>query len=210
MKIIDISWPLSENMTGYKDKSTLEIITTRFFNEDGVRESKISCGVHVGTHVDAPSHMLEDGSTIERIELKNLIGEAILVDLTYAELVITKEDLINFNLPPNIILLLKTKNSDLLPTQNFNKDFVYLNDQAAQYCIDMKVKAIGIDYLGIERDQSDHLSHKKLFSNNVAIIEGLRFKNISEGKYFFICLPLKLSNIDAAPARAILLENLPL
>ena len=42
---------------------------------------------------------------------------------------------------------------------------------------------MGIDSLGIERDQTDHATHKGLLSNNIIIIEGLRLAAVSPGEY---------------------------
>ncbi len=66
---------------------------------------------------------------------------------------------------------------------------------------------MGIDYLGIERNQPGHDTHRALLSSGVAIIEGLRLADIAAGKrYYFMCLPLRIVGFEAAPARAILLK----
>ena len=63
---------------------------------------------------------------------------------------------------------------------------------------------MGIDYLGIERNQPHHETHRAFLENNIVILEGLRLQDITPGSYELICLPLALQEIDAAPARAIL------
>ncbi len=69
------------------------------------------------------------------------------------------------------------------------------------------VKAVGTDYLGIERDQPGHETHRALLSHRVAIIEGLRLADVDAGKrYYLLCLPLKIVGFEAAPARAVLLK----
>lgn len=210
MKIIDISWTLEPEMTGYKDKKELEIIETKVFDKDNIRETKFTIGSHAGTHVDAPYHMLKDGQTIDKIKLENLIGPCQVLDLTNlnsinSENKISKNDLLRFNIKPESIILLKTINSDLVYNAKFKPDFIYLDYEAAEYLVDLQVKAVGIDYLGLERDQPGHPTHKILLENNISIIEGLRLKEVEQGAYFFICLPLNLLNLDAAPARAILI-----
>ena len=65
MKIIDISWPVTEKITAYKDHKIVEFIPIKTFDKDLVREHKIILGTHTGTHVDAPAHFLKNGSTIE-------------------------------------------------------------------------------------------------------------------------------------------------
>jgi len=64
---------------------------------------------------------------------------------------------------------------------------------------------VGIDSLGIERDQPGHETHKILLSLEIVILEGLLLKNIREDEYFLIALPINVAGADGAPARAVLL-----
>lgn len=207
MKIYDISWPLSSAATGYKNKKAVTFESTKSFMPDRVRETKITLDSHSGTHVDAPAHMLENGKTIDEISLERLIGMALVLDLTPSVNAITAEDLHVYDQQINegAIILLKTTNSLSLPNDSFDPEFVYLDSSGAAYLAQKKVKAVGIDYLGIERGDPGHATHATLMSHDVVIIEGLRLEGVAAGRYQFVCLPLDLVGIDAAPARAILL-----
>ncbi len=207
MKIIDISWPITENITEYKDRTTIKLTPVKSFLQDGVNETLITLHGHTGTHVDAPLHMLPDGNPIEKIELNKLIGECQVLDLTKVETKITKQDLLKYKIKENQIILLKTKNSYLEPTEQFNYNFVYLGLSGAEYLASKNIKAIGIDYLGIERNQPNHPVHKIFLKTNVPIIEGLRLKRADEQIYEFCCLPMLIPNLDSAPARAILIKK---
>ena len=207
MNIIDISWPISPDMTTYRNKKDVMFSGTRFYHVERVRESHIMMGSHTGTHVDAPYHILEHGGGVDHIPLESLIGHAAVIDLTYVEDVITAQDLEQFDLQKGLIILLKTRNSGLTEIAPFEPEFISLDKDAAAYCVERGFKAVGIDYLGIERGQPDHDTHKILLQNNIALIEGLRLFDIEMGYYFFVCLPLLLAGLDAAPARAILLED---
>jgi len=66
---------------------------------------------------------------------------------------------------------------------------------------------VGIDYLGIEHSQPGHVTHTTLMHQDIVIIEGLRLFHINPGRYFFVCLPLAVIGLEAAPARAILIEE---
>ena len=68
-----------------------------------------------------------------------------------------------------------------------------------------EIKGVGIDALGIERNQTP--THKLLLGAGIIIIEGLRLKDVPEGEYFLIALPLKIKDVEAAPTRAILVEK---
>lgn len=209
MKIIDISWPLSEATTGYKDRKILKFEPRKIFDKDNARETTITIDAHSGTHVDAPSHFLQDGKTIDAIKLDRLVGTCTVLDLTNVPEKITRDHLMKHEneICEGDIILLKTTNSATQATENFTPHFIYLETSGAQYLKEKKVKAVGIDYLGIERNQSGHLTHKELMHDDIVIIEGLRLQHVKPGDYFFVCLPLLAIRLEAAPARAMLIEG---
>ena len=206
MKIIDISWPISTVTTGYKDRNVVAFTDVKHFNKDGVRETTVQVSAHSGTHVDAPSHFLQDGKTIDQIALDRLIGQAVVLDLTTVTDVITREHVQAHaaSINKNDIVLLKTTNSNVQATEKFNPHFIYLHSAAAHYLAEKQIKAVGIDYLGIERNQPGHDTHIELFTHDVVVIEGLRLNHVQPGRYEFYCLPLNVVGLEAAPARAIL------
>lgn len=204
MNILDISWPIHRGMVEYKDKAVVDIIQVKNFAQDGIYQSELRLSSHTGTHVDAPYHILRDGKRIEHID--KIVGPCKVLDLMAVKYAITADDLKQFDIEENNILLLKTKNSLLSATGFFNYDFVYLEASGAEYLAQKKVRAVGIDYLGLEREQPDHPSHKALLSAGISVIEGLRLEHTDpQIRYTLICLPLKMIGTEAAPARAILL-----
>ena len=206
MNIIDISWPISPSMTQYKDA---QHVTVRKLEKpsSSCLEHLLTLHTHTGTHVDAPAHFIPGGETIEQIPLSKFIGPCRVLDLTHVTQAITKNDLTTHNIQADEIILLKTKNSEHAPTEKFKYDFIYLADDAATYLVQQKIKTIVIDYLGIERNQPEHPTHKALLSAHIPIIEGLRLEHVKAGTYMLYCLPLSLPGLDAAPARAILIQN---
>lgn len=208
MKIFDISWPLSEKTTGYKDRKTVTFETYKTFQVDNFRQSRITLDAHSGTHVDAPSHFLDDGKAIDAVPLERLVGGALVLDLSHEPEAITREVLQKYDavILPQHIILLKTTNSSTKADDPFIANFVYLEASGAEYLRQKGVQAVGIDYLGIERNQPDHGTHTKLMQDGIVIVEGLRLFDVQEGEYFFCCLPLALQGLEAAPARAILIQ----
>lgn len=208
MKIIDISWTISPKMTVYKDKREKrpDMIQTRSLKE-GAEEHALILDSHTGTHVDAPAHMVKGGERIDKIPLGRLYGTCKVLNMRGCKKKITAKDLEKQNICEDEIILLKTTNSDLKENDKFYKNFVYLDKSGAQYLMKKKVRAIGIDYLGIERTQPHHETHKTLLKAGIPIIEGLRLYEATPGPYDFICLPLKIKDGDAAPARALLIDH---
>jgi arylformamidase len=229
MKIFDISTEINEQMPVYKNKKEKrpKIHITRKL-KDGANESKIEIDSHTGTHADSYFHILARGKTIEKINPEKFIGSCIVLDFTSIEDKITDRDFSNMSYPDkkfkiqnptnsvnyinellirkDDIVLLKTRTK---PLKNFDYNFKYLAKSGAEFLAEKEVKCIGIDNLGIERNQPEHDTHKILFKKGVTIIEGLELSNISPGRYFFIGLPLKIKNGDASPIRAVLIDQLP-
>lgn len=208
MIIYDISWPISHSTTAYKDRKTVEFKPIKSFDRDNVRESLITLGAHTGTHIDAPSHFQKEGATIDQLDLSRVIGACKVFDMSSVSDGITQDHLENLDIQPHDIVLFKTRNSALGSTDNFNAQFVFLEASGARYLAQRKVKAVGIDYLGIERGQVGHLTHNTLFTHGITIIEGLRLGHVKQGSYFLCCLPLALMGLEAAPARAVLIEGI--
>ncbi|MGD6991246.1 cyclase family protein [Sutcliffiella horikoshii] len=202
MKVYDVSSPIYTGMPVYKNKPEKQPKQTT--NTNGyVTETRLELDVHTGTHVDAPLHMVVDGETIETLPLDKLVGPCKVFDLTGVEDRITVKDIEGFNIQKDDFLLFKTKNSF---DEEFNFDFVFVAEDAAAYLAEIGVSGVGVDALGIERSQEGHPTHKTLFANGVIIIEGLRLKDIAEGEYIMCAAPLKLSGVDASPARIVLMD----
>lgn len=208
MKIFDISWPISSEITAYKDRKTVHFEQIKTFEKDTVRESLITLGAHTGTHIDAPSHFQKEGTTIDQLDLLQVIGKCKVFDMSSVTDGITQDHLENLDIQPHDIILFKTSNSALQQTDKFNPQFIFLEISGAQYLVKRNIKAVGIDYLGIERGQQGHVTHHVLFDHRITIIEGLRLHGIKQGIYFLCCLPLAMVGVEAAPARAVLIEGI--
>ncbi|WP_044896485.1 cyclase family protein [Bacillus alveayuensis] len=204
MKIYDVTASIYEGMPVYKNKPEKQPKIHTVTNAH-VTESRIDMDLHTGTHVDSPLHMINDGETMESISIEDLVGNVKLFDLTNVEDRITKKDLEELDIQKGDFVLFKTKNSF---DEEFNFDFIFVAEDAAQHLAEIGVKGVGIDALGIERSQPGHPTHRTLFSHQVIVMEGLRLKDIPQGEYFMVAAPLKVQGTDAAPARVLLLEGI--
>ncbi len=206
MKIIDISRTISEYMVVYKDKPEKkpQIVKTRSFAEHGANESIMNLDSQTGTHADAFYHMIDDGKKIDQISLDKFMGKCIVIDLTKVRNKITDDHLMKYKISKNEIILLKTKNH---LENKFDFNFTYLDKTGAEFLAKKGVKLVGIDQLGIEREQPMHDTHVILFKKGVPIVEGLDLTKVKEGKYLFIGLPIKIKDSDGAPVRAILIKG---
>lgn len=214
MKIYDISVPISEKTPVYEGDPNVEItIANSIKNGDAANVSRLCCGVHTGTHVDAPNHFIEGGRRVDKLDLEKLIGKCRVVELDKDVLEINTSHIENADLKNAERVLFKTRNSDFWNDfeQGFRKDFTYITPEAATMLVDLNIKLVGIDYLSVEKFGSEDFgTHKTLLKKEVVIIEGLDLREVSAGDYELICLPLKLQGGtgDGAPARTVLRELL--
>jgi arylformamidase len=206
-KIIDITVPLTTDMPMWPGCKGIRITSTMSMDEgDSYNASRLDCDLHTGTHVDAPRHFLQNGSTVEQLPLDILIGPSYVAHLPNTDDV-TPSNLADLNLPPDIErLLLRTRNSDLWAKKEteFKKDFVALTNEAAQWIVDKKIRLIGVDYLSVQRYNDDARTHQILLGADTVALEGLNLYNVKSGIYELICLPLTLVGAEASPVRAIL------
>ncbi|MFC0188751.1 cyclase family protein [Fictibacillus aquaticus] len=203
MKIYDVSSTIFSGMAVYKNKEEKQPVYNTV-QSGYVTETRIDMDAHTGTHVDAPLHMVPGGDTIETLPLESLVRECKVIDMTHVDGAITKEHLTDKDIQSEDFVLFKTKNS---MTEEFDFDFVYVGKCAAEYLAEKGITGVGVDALGIERSQEGHPTHKTLFEKKIIIIEGLRLKEVQEGRYFMMAAPLKMTGTDASPARIILLDN---
>lgn len=206
-KIIDITREIFTGMPVYTGNPQVKIEEIAKMPESSTNLSLITMGSHTGTHVDAPKHIKNNGKGVNKIRLESCYGNCKVLDLSKKKESVTEKDLKKYKLKKGEIVLLKTKNSKM-QFKKFDSKYVYLSLDAAKYLREKKVKAVGIDYLSVQKYHSGNQKvHKTLLENNIIVFEGLNLKNVKKGKYFFVGLPLKIRNCDGSPARCILLKK---
>jgi arylformamidase len=143
---------------------------------------------------------------MEQMPFEPVIGRCRLIEVPTTGDQITAEDLQKFKFSRGQRVLLKTRNSaEKWAEKPFNKDFVSIRADAAQFLVDQGVLTVGVDYLsvgGYERDGVQ--THQILLGAGVWVIEGLDLSEAKPGFYNLICLPLKLVGADGAPCRVVI------
>lgn len=155
----------------------------------------LSASLHAGTHIDAPAHFIDGAATIDRLELSAFMGDCAVIacnsyfdDLTGADI----EEL----LPPRATrVLFKTLGQ------------CRLTRSAAFALVAAGVKLCGIDAVSIAPEDDEMAVHRELALAGVAVLEGLTLRHVQSGRYSLFALPIKMSGVEAAPCRAILLDN---
>ncbi len=214
MKVIDISLPLSPGLPVWPGDPSLELVQVSSISEGEIANvSRIAMSVHSGTHIDAPKHFIDGGKTVDRIPLTKLMGKALVIQMDDGVSVIT-EQVLRAHPDQDLLrkatkVLFRTRNSRLWqnPTQDFIEDFVAIDASGAAYLNTLNLDLIGIDYLSIAPFDQPTAPHEILLSGGTVLLEGLDLSQVESGDYEIICLPLKLTGCEGAPARAVLINN---
>lgn len=207
MTLYDISLTISEDFPTWPGDPPIELkMISQIEKGDLANVTHLSAPVHMGTHVDAPDHFLNNGKTVEDIPLDYLVGSVLVLEVPSSE-VITTGDLEAFKIPEETRrILFKTANSAYWKEEGhtFQEDFIALDPDAAARLVEMGVNVVGVDYLSVAPYNEPVPTHKILLEAGVLIIEGLDLSRVSAGEYKLYCLPLKIAGSDGAPARVLL------
>ncbi|MCI8972734.1 MAG: cyclase family protein [Lachnospiraceae bacterium] len=206
--LIDVSYPYTDSMAVYPNNPKFSIERVQDLEKgDSANVSLITIGSHTGTHMDAPSHFLPDGKTLDQIPLEAMNGTAKLLDLQ-GNKIITKELLENYEICAGDIIILKTDNSKVFHGDIVLNDYVTLDYEAAEYLVWKKIKMVCIDYMTIERPREKREQgrsvHSILLSNQILIAEALNLSNVEKGNYQLYCFPLNIVGADGASVRMVL------
>ena len=203
---IDVSVPLHTGMVHWPDNPPVSIERELNMDRGDVcNVSKMSMGVHTGTHMDAPIHFIHGGIGIDQMPLTASIGRARVIEIGDT-VSIKPGELAGHDIQRGERILFKTRNSARCwQSDDFVEDFVYIAHEAAQYLAALGVQTVGVDYLSVGGSHVDGPeTHQALLGGGVWIIEGLNLSQVEPGIYDLICLPLRIVGGDGAPARAIL------
>ncbi len=207
MHIIDISVTLRDGLAAWpgEDHWRLDAVH-RMADGAAVNVSRIVTGVHNGTHVDAPWHFGMSEQTVEALPLDRFLTPARVLDLTAVARAVSRADL-EGRLTGTPAVLLKTRNSGRLEAlEPFDREFIHLDQSAAELLVEAGIRTVGVDYLSVEGFHVDGAPvHKTLLGAGVAIVEGLDLSGVAPGDYTLVALPLKIAGADGAPCRAVLI-----
>lgn len=206
MRIVDISMPLRPNMPLWP--GSVGCVVHRVLDPargDEVTGSTVEMDLHCGTHLDAPLHFLPEGAAVDETDLEACIGPAYVVDMRGVARIGPEH--LEARVPSGISrLLLKTDNSDLREAESFVEHFSALTAEGAQWVVDRGIRLVANDYLSVQLFRGDPRTHLALLEAGVVILEGVNLRAVEPGSYELLCLPIRIADAEAAPARAVLLS----
>jgi arylformamidase len=164
--------------------------------------STLHTTVHLGAHVDAPNHYARDAPGIEARSLDDYLGpcQVIRVDVPMHWRIAPGD--LHAEIVAERVLICTGTYPD---PHRFNTDFSAVSPELIGFLKERGVRLIGIDTPSVDLFESRELpTHRACLAHNMAILEGILLRDVPEGIYELIALPLRLVGFDASPVRAIL------
>ncbi len=211
MKVfVDLTHKINDKISVFPGDNPPSIICLSNVKEHGHKISKLNFQSHISTHIDAPSHILEDGKNLDQFNVSDFFGKAYVIDCTEVEQIgrdfLTKfHDKIKFA----EYLLLYTGKHKKWGTPLFTKNLTLLTEDSAKWLSMLPIKGIGTDSISFDDIDSDPLKdeliiHKILLGKEKLLIENLNnLDKIISKLVDFTCLPLYYENADGSPVRAV-------
>ncbi|HMF08654.1 MAG TPA: cyclase family protein [Thermoanaerobaculia bacterium] len=195
LRVIDISRPIGEETEPWEGDVPFSWRATARLVEGSLFESTcFTMSSHLGTHVDAPSHVLPAGRAIGDVSLNAFLGPARVVDLP------GRGEIGPDALPPRSVgvrrVLFRTRGR------------AFLAPLAAVRLAERGTILVGTDARSIDPDDAEDLPvHRTLLSRGVMVLENLNLEGVEPGDYGLVALPLAFRELDASPVRAILIKT---
>lgn len=193
MKIIDISKKFFSCDIYPGDPEPKKEFVSRIEDGAGCNLSTVFACVHTGTHVDAPLHFVTGGDEIDDLPLEPFIGECSVIEVPAG--VITGE-YVDAHFP---------KKCERLLIKGEGK--AYFMDSSAQELAERGLLLIGTDSLSVGTQGDQVAPHRAFLQNGVAVLEGLDLSGVKPGNYFLFAAPVNYDGLEAAPARAVLIDD---
>ena len=205
MKIFDITRTITSTLAVWPGDTPFSAqVITAIKEGSSINLTTLTMSSHMGTHVDAPYHFLDDDLTMEHVPLEAYVGPATVVTVQREAGPLTPADFPGLAWS-NVKRLLVHSTASARPADQFPTEFIYPSPELVEVMAEHGLVLFGSDAPSMDDMHSKSLpGHKALRRQRIAILEGLLLTGIPDGTYELIALPLKLAGGDGSPVRAIL------
>ena len=192
MKIYDISQEVFSCAVYPGDPEPEKVTLSSTAEGDLYNLSSFAMCAHNGTHIDAPFHFLNNGKTVDQMDLSHFVGDCYVArhegDVTAenAQAILQKA-----NGAQRILIGGKAT----------------VTAEAAEVFVSSGIKLLGNEGQTVGPEDAPMQVHLILLRREVALLEGIVLTVVSEGHYFLSAAPLNLGGCDGAPCRAYLIEE---
>ena len=199
MKLYDISQEVFGCRVFPGDPSPQKKTMLSITNGDVCNLTELTMCAHNGTHVDAPFHFINEGKTIDQVDLDRFIGPAYVAE---HEGDLKAED-------AEKILRTARECDPEAAKRILIKGTATVTAEAAKAFAEEGILLYGNESQTVgpeDAPMETHKVHLIMLGAEIVLLEGIRLKEVPEGRYLLHAAPLNLGGVDGSPCRATLLE----
>ena len=201
MRVFDLTHPIGANLPVYFPWHPATMFEeTANYKDNLCVVHRLSIGTHSGTHIDAPSHVLEGGFTMDAYDPSLWFMDALVVDFTPREPSrgISAEEFQAMNIREGIGVIVKTGWDVHFGSPDYYKTYPPITKGAAEFLVSKKIKLLAAD-TPFKLDV-----HYTMLREGIPLVTNLNnMKDLSAGMVKLIAAPLLITNGDGAPARVL-------
>ena len=151
---------------------------------------------HNGTHVDAPYHFIDEGKTVDALDLSSTVGYAYVAEhegelsAEDARRILERAELADPRARDRILI----------------KGKMAVTLEAAKIFSAARIRLVGNESQTVGPEDAPMAVHLELLGSGVVLLEGIRLSGVPEGVYLLAAQPISLSGSDGAPCRALLIS----
>lgn len=212
--VVDLSRPLEPGMPHARTIPSAEFTQVRTWSEHHMRAMRLDMPTHIGTHLDAPSHFVQNGGTVDEVPPAALIGRAYCVQVrrdgpdpvSAADL---ERVLVHVEVGAGDALLIRTGWDERYADPEYVDRHPYLTVDAAEWAVHKGLRLVGMDTITPEYPMAlrppdyVHAVHRTLLSGGTLIVENLVLHEVSDRWFTLFLGALAVQGGDGAPARAL-------
>jgi kynurenine formamidase len=212
VRYIDLTFPVDEATPVWPGDPMPEVREVKSLEQDGYSVQSICFSNHMGTHLDAPSHVVKGGMTLDRIPLETLMGHAALLDFSDKGVKdrIAPKDLRAHRdkLHKGARILLRTGWDVHYGSAAFFQDFPCLTLEAAQELAGRRIALLGMDTPSPSPlDDPGQGIHAALLGAGIVLVECLtNLHRIRGSECELIVLPPLFMGVSGSPCRAVAVQ----
>jgi arylformamidase len=208
LEVVDLSHPIHEAMPFFPGTEPPGISDPYTIAANGFAEKGLRLLSHTGTHVDAPCHLLAGAPTLDELGIGHFYGPGRVVDVSHVRgrhigiADLQKEEA---RIAAVDFLLFHSGWERFWGETEYFGAYPVLAADAARWLSGFRLKGVGVDMVSLDEvDSTSLVVHRTLLAKKIVLVENLANLGMLIGKDFdFSCLPLKISEADGSPIRAV-------
>ena len=203
MKILDISQEVFGCAVFPGDPAPERTVMMSISGGEVCNLTALKMCAHNGTHADAPYHFINDGKTIDQVDLSRFVGYAYVAshegDLSAAD-------------AEEILRRAKSAAADsgIAGCDCFSRILVrgkaVVTEAAAKVFADHRILLFGNESQTVGPEDAPMAVHLIMLGSEIVLLEGIRLAGAEDGVYFLNAAPINLGGADGAPCRALLIS----